>query len=138
MQTFHMKNGGSPKYECPFCNIDDQEMEHQSITCYAMWDKYPVSKGHSLVIPLEHGEYFDLPNQSKRDLWIMVELVKQSLDLLYDPDGYNIGMNIGEAAGQLSNHTCLHLIPRYKRDVKNPKGGIRNVIFNKKLMEKHK
>lgn len=126
MRTFHMKNGG-PEHECTFCNIDDRKVEHQSITCFAMWDKYPVSKGHTLVIPLEHGQYFDLPNQSKRDLWVMVEIVKESLDLLYEPDGYNIGMNVGVAAGQTVMHTHIHVIPRYTGDMKDPQGGVRGV-----------
>lgn len=131
MQTFHMKNGG-PQHECPFCEVSDEIIVHQTITCYAMWDKNPVSKGHSLIIPLEHGFYFDLPNQSKRDLWIMVELVKDSLDLLYEPDGYNIGMNIGQAAGQTVEHTHIHVIPRYIGDMKDPRGGVRGVIPRKR------
>ena len=122
--------------DCPFCCINDEEIIHQTITCYAMWDKYPVSKGHTLVIPLEHGHYFDLPNQFKRDIWILVEHIKNHLDFLYKPDGYNVGMNIGTAAGQTVMHTHVHIIPRYTGDVKEPEGGIRGVIPRKRKYKK--
>ena len=69
--------------------------------------------------------------QSQQDLWFTVNYCKKVLTKLFNPDGFNIGINIGKDAGQSIFHTHIHLIPRYKGDVENPKGGVRGVIPNK-------
>ena len=96
---------------------------------YSIYDKYPVSEGHALVIPKRKSpNYFALTEREERAIWIMVKRVKEILEHNFSPDGFNIGFNTGESAGQTIFHTHVHVIPRYKGDVENPKGGIRNVI----------
>ncbi|RCK77078.1 MAG: HIT family hydrolase [Anaerolineae bacterium] len=118
---------------CVFCSPDaERELLTESASAYAILDKYPVSLGHALVIPKKHiSNYFDLSSHSRTALWIMVERVKWLLEERYAPDGFNVGFNVGEAAGQSIPHVHIHIIPRYKGDVENPKGGIRHVIPGK-------
>lgn len=118
---------------CPFCNPDsERELITESATAYAILDKYPVSPGHALVIPKQHlANYFDLPTRTKTACWMIVDRVKMLLAQRLKPDGFNIGINVGNAAGQTVPHIHIHLIPRYKGDVENPRGGVRNVIPEK-------
>lgn len=98
-------------------------------TVYSMFDKYPVSEGHALVIPKRKSRtYFEMTEKEKTAAWLMVERVKHILQQAYNPDGFNVGFNSEAAAGQTVFHTHIHIIPRYKGDVENPRGGIRNVI----------
>ena len=94
---------------------------------FLFWDQYPVNKGHILVCPKRHvQDYFQLTNC---ELLAIKELLYESKTYLkysFGADGFNIGINVGEHAGQTVNHVHVHLIPRYKGDVENPKGGIRN------------
>ncbi|MFN4294804.1 MAG: bifunctional class I SAM-dependent methyltransferase/HIT family protein [Thermoflexales bacterium] len=115
---------------CPFCAPEaERELLTESATCYAMLDKFPVSPGHALVIPKKHvTDYFDLSAHTKTALWLMVDRVKHLLSERFKPDGFNIGINIGAAAGQTVPHAHIHVIPRYLGDVENPRGGVRNVI----------
>lgn len=84
---------------------------------------YPVSPGHALIIPKRHvASYFDLTHHEREAMNVMLQYVKQKVDERYHPDGYNIGINVNEAAGQSVFHVHMHLIPRYKGDVPNPKG----------------
>ena len=117
---------------CTFCNIDKKRILFDTSEWIAMYDAYPVSKGHTLLIPKEHYEtYFDLPGQLKESLQFRIKQVKEILDNEFHPDGYNIGCNCGEAAGQSIMHFHLHIIPRYKGDCENPRGGVRGVIPSK-------
>lgn len=110
----------------------DRELITESATAYSILDKYPVSKGHSLVIPKRQSNtYFDLTLKEEQALWMMVKRVKSILDRRFSPDGYNIGFNNDEAAGQTIFHTHIHVIPRYSGDIDNPRGGIRNVVLGK-------
>ena len=91
-----------------------------------------LSPGHALIIPKRHvASYFDLTNHEREAMNVMLQYVKQKVDERYHPDGYNIGINVNEAAGQSVFHVHMHLIPRYKGDVPNPKGGVRGVIPSK-------
>ncbi len=119
--------------DCVFCSPDaERELITESATMYAILDKYPVSQGHILIISKSHkSDYFDLVEKEKRALLLMVDRVKLLLDKRYNPDGYNLGVNCGEAAGQTIPHFHYHLIPRYKGDTPNPKGGIRHCITGK-------
>ena len=116
--------------KCPFCSLGaDVDIVCETQTCVAFYDKYPVSPGHTLIIPKRHvSSYFDLSPQERQDMDTMLQSVKQILDKQYHPDGYNIGINVNEAAGQTVFHVHMHLIPRYHGDVPNPKGGVRGVI----------
>ena len=99
---------------------------------YAKYDLYPVSDGHSLVIPKRHiASYFEATDQERYDLWKLVDEVKTMLEGQHSPDGFNIGINDGVAAGQTIPHLHIHIIPRYAGDMDNPAGGVRGVIPSK-------
>jgi diadenosine tetraphosphate (Ap4A) HIT family hydrolase len=117
---------------CVFCKTDKERILFETSEWVAMYDAYPVSKGHVLLIPKEHyATYFDLPNQLKESLQFRIKQVKEILDNEFHPNGYNIGCNCGEAAGQTVMHFHLHIIPRYNGDCENPRGGVRGVIPSK-------
>lgn len=119
--------------DCPFCNLNHKvELVCETATTVAFFDKYPVSNGHLLIIPKRHvTNYFDLTTHEQRALWLVVNHCKKLLTERFHPDGFNIGINVGEAAGQSIFHVHIHLIPRYNGDVENPKGGVRGVIPEK-------
>jgi diadenosine tetraphosphate (Ap4A) HIT family hydrolase len=114
---------------CPFCNPSEREMVLASDQCFARWDKYPVTKGHLLIILNRHvADYFAVTLEEKTALWAMVDEGKKLLDERFKPDGYNVGINVGVAAGQTVMHCHIHLIPRRSGDSANPRGGVRGVI----------
>lgn len=100
--------------------------------CFVIKDQNPVSLGHLLIIPYEHTEsWFTSSNEVKNEIIHILDKLKKLLDEKYRPDGYNIGINCGEAAGQTVMHLHVHLIPRYRKDVNDPTGGVRGVIPSK-------
>lgn len=113
--------------DCIFCKKSSNALFENNLA-YAIYDEYPVNKGHMLIIPKRHFDnYFDA---TQNEYLAIQDLIKKCQNMLkeeYNPDGYNIGINIGYEAGQTIMHLHVHLIPRYKGDVKNPKGGIRNI-----------
>ena len=118
---------------CPFCNIekaiDESRIIYQDSTWIAILDNYPVSEGHTLLIPKRHCKtYFDLNFIELESVGVTIGVIKRILDTKYNPDGYNIGINCGETAGQTVHHCHIHIIPRYKGDCENPRGGVRGVI----------
>lgn len=119
--------------DCPFCNPDsERELIVESATVYAIYDKFPVNNGHALIIPKKHcSDYFDLTFKEQSACIFMVNKVKEILEKQFKPDGFNVGININETAGQTVSHVHIHLIPRYKGDVENPRGGVRGVIPDK-------
>ena len=99
----------------------------------AIFDSFPVSVGHTLIIPKRHSEtYFDLTKEEIADMFLLSQKVKEYLDEQFQPDGFNVGFNCKEAGGQTVMHTHMHIIPRYKGDVDNPRGGVRKVVKLKK------
>ncbi len=103
---------------------------------FAAYDLHPASPGHFLVIPYRHfASYFDIQDDELVDLWGLVRRGKQIVEVDFHPDGYNIGINVGHWAGQSIHHLHIHVIPRYKGDVENPKGGVRGVIPHNKLYQ---
>ena len=117
---------------CVFCTINDIVLEND--LAIAFYDKYPVNKGHLLIIPKRHVEqYFDLTDQERKAIDQLLFKGKKLLDGEYHPDGYNIGVNCGEAAGQTIFHVHVHLIPRFKGDMEDPRGGVRGVIPEKQI-----
>jgi diadenosine tetraphosphate (Ap4A) HIT family hydrolase len=124
-----MKKDAS-KDRCPFCDfILNQEPIAQNGTFFAKQDEYPVSPGHTLLIPVRHVEtFFELNKEEREDFFSLLLEMHSILQHQYEPDGFNIGINIGPAAGQTIAHLHIHLIPRYLGDVKNPVGGVRGVI----------
>jgi len=121
--------------DCRFCiSKSGRRVMIESKFGFAAWDRHPASDGHFLVIPYRHfASYFDINDDEREDLWNLVAEGKVMADEKWNPDGYNVGINVGESAGQSIPHLHIHVIPRYKGDVENPKGGVRGVIPDKKL-----
>lgn len=119
---------------CPFCQPSiNSELITESATAYAIYDKYPVSLGHALIIPKKHAiSYFELTYHEQSALWFMTNHVQQLLSNRFQPDGFNIGINIGRVAGQTIDHVHVHVIPRYTNDSADPEGGVRGVIPEKR------
>jgi len=114
---------------CVFCQRDNLIIVAENKLAIAFYDGCPVNEGHILITPKRHVEtYFDT---SLEEHTAMVELIfktKEYLQLKYEPDGFNIGSNVGLAAGQTVFHFHIHVIPRYSGDVPDPRGGVRKVI----------
>lgn len=125
----HLNNSA----QCPFCApMTDRLILAENDFAYTIFDKFPVNAGHALIIPRHHvTNYFELSPDEKAACWQLLDEVKRLLDTDYQPQGYNIGINVGEAAGQTVMHVHLHLIPRYDGDVESPRGGVRGVIPGK-------
>ena len=125
-----MRNPNDP---CLFCNCKDSGLADENAPAYASYDTYPVSDLHCLIIPKRHvKDYFELSNDEVIACNELIKKIKEEI-LLKDPlvKGFNIGTNIGKAAGQSVLHCHIHLIPRRERDVENPQGGVRSVIPSK-------
>jgi len=118
---------------CPFCNLASKvELISETATAVAFLDIFPVNPGHTLIIPKRHiANYFELTIHEQRALWLIVNRCKMLIQKRFNPDGFNVGINVGEAAGESIFHVHIHLIPRYKGDIENPRGGVRGVIPNK-------
>ena len=115
--------------ESPFTNMK-KILENEF--AYAVYDGFPVSRGHVLVIPKRIvPEIFDLSNDEYQGCFKLVKKVQEYLKSKYHPDGINVGINCGEDAGQTIFHAHIHVIPRYKGDVAKPRGGVRNIIPGK-------
>lgn len=127
--TIHAENKGVSPF---FNDALPRELIYESGTCFAFYDKYPVSLGHALIVPKRLiSNYFDLSIKEQMACWMMLNKVKSHLQNRFNPDGFNIGINIQEAAGQSVPHCHIHLIPRYTGDVDTPRGGVRGVIPGK-------
>ena len=119
--------GSVDTVSCPFCDAEGEVLGNE--LAYAKFDAFPVSPGHLLIIPRRHAaEWFDLTDAEERAVFSLVRDAKALIDEQFSPDGYNIGINCGEAAGQTIFHVHVHLIPRYAGDVEHPRGGVRGVI----------
>ena len=119
--------------DCVFCNLDsEKELISETATAIAFLDSFPVNPGHTLIVPKRHvADYFELSIHEQRALWLVVNRCKELIQKRFNPDGFNVGINVGEASGQSIFHVHIHLIPRYKGDVENPRGGVRGVIKEK-------
>jgi diadenosine tetraphosphate (Ap4A) HIT family hydrolase len=114
--------------ECIFCNLDRAPLAETDLSL-AFLDTFPVSQGHTLVIPKRHIEtIWDMTSEECSDAFDLIRKVKDILKGKFNPQGFNVGMNCGEAAGQTVFHAHIHLIPRYYGDVPNARGGVRNII----------
>lgn len=115
---------------CIFCDIKEYVLENE--LAFAIFDKFPVTKGHMLFIPKRHvANFFDLTKEEREAIFDLVDEGKKLLDEKYSPDAYNVGVNVGEYSGQSVMHVHIHLMPRYIGDTKYPKGGVRGVIPEK-------
>jgi diadenosine tetraphosphate (Ap4A) HIT family hydrolase len=119
------------KHKCPFCKTDEDILFSNSLV-FALFDNYPVSKGHILLITKRHFDnFFEATEDELKAIDDLLKQAKNFIDNKFNPDGYNIGVNCGEVAGQSVMHLHIHLIPRYKGDMENPLGGVRGVIPEK-------
>ena len=117
---------------CPFC-IPERSILIESESTIVIFDAFPVSQGHVLIIPKRHCcNFFDLAPAEQADCFTLLNRVKTIIQDKYNPDGFNVGININEAAGQTILHAHIHLIPRYLGDVEKPRGGVRGVIPQKR------
>ena len=114
---------------CIFCDyLNRKEFIAENELAFAIYDNFPVNKGHVLIMPKRHfASYFDATQDEIKAFYDLIHKIKDLLDSKFKPDGYNIGINIGEAAGQTIFHLHIHVIPRYTGDIKNPRGGIRKL-----------
>lgn len=113
-------------------NIDKKKIILEDDYWFCIFDQFPVTGGHLLIIPkIKCENYFNLPEEYKIKLISFIDLVKDFMDYVYHPDGYNLGFNSGECAGQTVMQCHIHLIPRYINDMEDPRGGVRGVIPEK-------
>ena len=127
------ENPDESKVACPFCDrIAAGDLIAGNDNAAALLDGYPLNPGHCLVVPRRHvADFFDLSQPEQADIWRLVSELKARLDMERAPAGYNVGINVGAAAGQTVWHAHVHLIPRHVGDVEDPRGGVRWVIAAK-------
>jgi ATP adenylyltransferase len=117
--------------DCIFCR-HDRSILAQTELSVAFLDGFPVSNGHALVIPKRHvASIWEMTTKEYTDAFDLVRQVNDLLQKKFEPHGFNIGVNCGEAAGQTVFHAHIHIIPRYAGDVPSPRGGVRNIIPGK-------
>jgi diadenosine tetraphosphate (Ap4A) HIT family hydrolase len=115
--------------ECPFCTLPPDRIVARSALALAVRDAFPASPGHTLIVPRRHvGSFFEVTAEERAEMLALLDAAKAQIDAEHRPDGYNIGINDGAAAGQTVAHLHLHLIPRYRGDVPDPRGGVRWVL----------
>lgn len=120
------------KMDSVFSNINESEKIYRDDYFFIIRDRYPVSEGHLLIISSRScSDYFDLSEEEKNALTNAIIKAKYIIEKEYKPDGYNIGMNCGEAAGQTVFHFHCHVIPRYVGDMTDPRGGVRHCVEGK-------
>jgi len=117
---------------CPFCSPDITRIILANTHAIAIYDGYPVSPGHSLIIPKRHiASFFEAAREEQIALLDLLAEMQEILVKERNPDGFNIGINVGEAAGQTVMHLHIHLIPRYAGDQPDPRGGVRWIFPDK-------
>lgn len=123
---------GPMKAPCPFCQLDPARIIDEGPLHRVIRDGFPISQGHTLVIPKRHvASFFDCNADEQAALLAALNTAKRNLDEILAPDGYNIGVNDGSAAGQTVGHLHIHLIPRYQGDQPDPRGGVRWIFPDK-------
>lgn len=130
--------------ECVFCNLlnsKENRIVLENDYAFAIFDRYPVSEGHSLVIPKRHiVSFFELETEELIGIYALMQELRDYLVSRYNTQDFNIGINEGRAAGRTIDHLHIHVIPRYTGDVEMPAGGVRHIIaknkeFYKEIME---
>ena len=118
--------------DCPFCQLHPERVLASNEAAVALLDSYPITEGHTLVVPRKHvNSIYQLPESEEVAIWELVRAVREQLILKHKPDGFTIGINDGAAAGQTVPHAHVHIIPRYNGDVPDPRGGVRWTIPHK-------
>jgi diadenosine tetraphosphate (Ap4A) HIT family hydrolase len=117
----------------PFLERAPEDWVASNSLAFAIHDAFPVSPGHTLVVPRRlFSSWFEATAEERAEIFELVDVVRRQLDASdHPPQGYNIGINVGAAAGQTVPHLHVHVIPRYAGDVSDPRGGVRHVIPGK-------
>jgi diadenosine tetraphosphate (Ap4A) HIT family hydrolase len=116
--------------DCELCTPRDLLFE--SDFAYVRFDDHSLAAGHVIVVPKRHvADFFEMSGAEQGSVLALLNRVKKFIDREHSPDGYNIGVNVGAAAGQSRMHVHVHLIPRYAGDVPDPRGGVRCVLATK-------
>jgi diadenosine tetraphosphate (Ap4A) HIT family hydrolase len=122
-----------PDEPCPFCDLEGLDrVFYRDDVIAVLWDGYAISPGHALIVPRRHvADWFDATPDEQAAILRGLDLARAAVHERYRdpaPDGFNIGINVGAAAGQTVFHLHVHLIPRYAGDVADPRGGVRHII----------
>jgi diadenosine tetraphosphate (Ap4A) HIT family hydrolase len=114
---------------CPFCQLPPARIVRERASAVLVWDAWPLSPGHALVIPRRHiGSWFDTTEPERADMLALLDEAKALVAQQHAPAGWTIGINDGPAAGQTVPHLHMHLIPRHPGDTPDPRGGVRWVL----------
>ncbi|MCW1913020.1 HIT family protein [Luteolibacter sp. GHJ8] len=117
---------------CPFCHPVADSVLLETSLVRGLWDGFPVSPGHALIVPRRHiARWSDATGAERQELTAAIAEVQRIVQGMHHPAGFNVGFNDGPAAGQTVGHLHIHVIPRYDGDVPDPRGGIRLVIPDK-------
>jgi diadenosine tetraphosphate (Ap4A) HIT family hydrolase len=117
---------------CPFCTLPADRIAGENENAVWIRDGFPVSLGHSLVIPRRHvGSFFQITDAERESIFSLLGAAHAEIAAECQPDGFNVGINDGPAAGQTVPHLHVHLIPRYRGDIPDPRGGVRWLIPEK-------
>jgi diadenosine tetraphosphate (Ap4A) HIT family hydrolase len=117
---------------CPFCSTDQSKILVANDLAIAFLDGFPVTPGHCLIVPKRHiASLFEATPEERTALFDLVADARQLLLAEHGPDGFNVGINDGPAAGQTVLHLHIHLIPRYAGDTEDPRGGVRWIMPEK-------
>ena len=120
------------KAHCPFCRLEQSRILLENDFAAALPDGFPIADGHTLVVPKRHvASLFDLSKDEQAAVWALVALVRTKLMAQVKPDGFNVGVNDGAAAGQTVMHAHVHVIPRRQGDSDDPRGGVRWILPKK-------
>ena len=115
--------------DCPFCDPAKERIFWRGRLVLGLWDGFPVSPSHALLVTRRHvADWFSATSEERRALIDDLEVARAAIRARHSPDGFNIGINIGAAAGQTVPHLHVHLIPRYAGDVDDPRGAVRHVL----------
>jgi diadenosine tetraphosphate (Ap4A) HIT family hydrolase len=107
---------------CPFCAVSPERIFHTGALTVGLWDAFPVSTGHALVLPRRHvASWWEATEEEQRELIAGLAIAREEILKRHQPDAFNIGWNIGPVAGQTVFHLHVHIIPRYKGDVADPR-----------------
>jgi diadenosine tetraphosphate (Ap4A) HIT family hydrolase len=124
---------------CIFCDTASEKLVVENALAQAVYDTYPVSPGHTLIVPRRHAlTLWDLTDEEYAACFALVREARPILEQRFQPEGFNVGANCGVFAGQSVMHAHIHLIPRYRGDVADPRGGVRNIIPHKAHYERRK
>ena len=120
------------KTDCPFCQLEQRRVVLENDFAAAFPDGFPIAEGHTLVVPKRHvASLFDLTPEEQAAVWSLVAQVRDGLMAELKPDGFNVGLNDGPAAGQTVMHAHVHVIPRRLGDTADPRGGVRWILPKK-------